>query len=99
MQLEHIPYNSRVGSPPLSWWTTYLVRGIANANIKIGQFGLHHIAQDNLEALLGRGSLKTLGDFSRHTRIQFHGHNLLRLLQDLCRQVSSSGTDFEDDLL
>lgn len=78
---------------------TYLVRSIANANIKVGQLSLHHITKNNLETFLSRSALETLGDFSRHTRIQFHRNNFLRFIQNLGRQVTSTGTDFEDNLL
>lgn len=77
----------------------YLVRSIANADIKVWQLSLHHITENNLETFLGRSALETLGDFGRHTRIQFHRNNLLRFIQNLGRQVTGTGTDFKNNLL
>lgn len=56
------------------------------------------IAEDDFEAFRGGCSLESLGDFSSHTRIGLAGDDLLCLFENLGRQVSCSGTDFEDDL-
>lgn len=45
-----------------------------------------------------RSTLETLGDFGSHSRIQLHSNDLLSLFQNLGCQVTSTGTDFEDDL-
>jgi hypothetical protein len=77
---------------------SYLVGGITDADIKIWELSLHHVSKNDVQALLVWGGLESLGDFSSHTRIQFHGNTLLRLFEDLGRQVTSSGTNFKDDL-
>ena len=45
-------------------WTSYLIRSVADANIKVGEIGLHHIAQENIESFLLGLALDTLRDFS-----------------------------------
>lgn len=78
---------------------THLIRGVADADIKVWKLRLHHIAENNLQALLCRSTLETLGDFGSHSRIQLHRDDLLGLFQNLGSQVTSTGTDFEDDLM
>lgn len=59
---------------------------------------LEHIAQDDLEALGGGGSLETFGDFGGHTGIGFAGDDFFRLFDNFGCQVTGTWTDFEDDL-
>lgn len=75
---------------------TYLVRSVANADVEVRELSFHDISKNHFQAFLGRSALETLGDFGRHSRIQFHRDSLLGLLQNLRCQVSSTGTDFED---
>lgn len=56
---------------------TYLVGCVADADIKVWKLGLHDISKNHIQTLLRRSALKTLGNFSRHARIQFHCNNLL----------------------
>lgn len=77
---------------------SYLVGGITDADVEIWELRLHHVSKNDIQALLVWGGLESLGDFSSHTRIQFHGNTLLRLFEDFGCQVTSTGTDFKDDL-
>lgn len=78
---------------------TYLIGGITDADIEVWELGFHHISKNDIQAFLVWGRLETLGDFSSHTRVKFHRNTLLCLFQNLGCQVTSTGTDFEDDLL
>lgn len=77
---------------------SYLIRGVADADIEIGKLRLHHVSKYHIQTFLRRCSLKTLGDLGRHSRIQFDRDYPLGLLQNFRRQVASTGTDFEDDI-
>lgn len=63
---------------------TYLIWCVADADIKVWEFGLHNISEYHFQALLGRGSLETLRHFCRHSRVQFHRDNLFGLFEYLC---------------
>jgi hypothetical protein len=78
---------------------TYLVGGIADTDIEVWKLGLHHISKNDIQPLLVWGGLETLGDFCSHTGIQFHSNALLCFFQNLGCQVTSTGTNFKDDLL
>jgi hypothetical protein len=58
---------------------TYLIRRIADANIKVRQISLDDIPQKHLESFLLRLALHTLRHFGRHTRIEFDSDHFLRL--------------------
>lgn len=77
----------------------YLVGSITDADIEVWELRLHHISKNDLQALLVWSGLEAFGDFCSHTRIQFHSNALLCLFQNLGCQVTSTGTNFEDDLL
>lgn len=77
---------------------TYLIWSIRNANIKCWQLSLDDISKQNLQSLLHRRALHTLCDFSGHARINFDGDDFLCCFQDADCQVTSSWTDFEDDI-
>lgn len=74
----------------------YLIRGVADTDIEIWKLRLHHVSEYHIQAFLRRCPLEALGDFGRHSWIQFHRDDLLGLLQNLRCQVSCTGTDFED---
>lgn len=57
---------------------------------------LDRITQQHLKLLLGRGTHHTLGDLAGHTGVQFHGDQLLGLLENAHADVTGSGTDLED---
>lgn len=78
---------------------TYLIWGIADADVEVWKLGFHHISQNDIQPLLVWGRLETLGDFCSHTRIQFHSDAFLCLFQNLGCQITSTGTDFKNDLL
>ena len=77
---------------------TYLVGRVADADVKVGQIRLDHVAEQDLEALLLGLALDALGELGGHPGIQLDGHDLLGLFEDPSRQVARSGADFEDDL-
>ena len=77
---------------------SYLVRRVADANIKVRQVRLDHIPQHDLQSLLLRLPLHPLGDLGRHPRIEFHGDDSFCLFEDFDSQVARSGADFENDV-
>ena len=77
---------------------TYLIWSVRNADIKRWQFSLNNISKQNFEPLLHRRSLHTLCNFSCHARIDFDCDYFLCCFQNTDCQVTSSRTDFEDDI-
>ena len=79
--------------------TGNLVGGVGDEGVAWRHFGhLDDVAEDDFE-LLGEGSaLDTLGDFGTHTGIEFDGDDLLGLLEGADRDVTGTGTDFDDDI-
>lgn len=79
--------------------TGNLVGRVGDEGVAWRHFGhLDDISQDDFE-LLGQGSaLDTLGDFGTHTGIKFDGDDLLGLFEGADRDVTGTGTDFDDDI-
>lgn len=85
-----------------------LVGRVGDADVdRGGERRADHVAEEDLEALVGvvllllrRGGrgLEALGQLGGHARVQLHGEDALRPLQDVLRQVAGAGADFKDDL-
>lgn len=77
---------------------TDLVRCVAYTDVEVGELCLDHISQRNLEALLLRLALHPFRKFGGHSRIELDGYDFFRLFQYFHCQVTSSGTDFKNNL-
>lgn len=73
-----------------------MVGRVADADVEVGEVGLDHVAEDDVEAFALRCALDTFGDFGGHARVEFDGDAFFGLFEDLDRQVAGAGTDFED---
>lgn len=93
LSFQAIVYDIAILSVP-----THLIRRVTDADIKVWKLRLHHVSKNDLQTLLSRSALETFGDFGSHSRIQLHRDDLLGLFENLCSQVTSTGTDFENDL-
>ena len=72
----------------------YLVWSVANADVEIREVCLDHVSKYNVEAFLGGGALNTFSDLGRHSRIELHGDDLFRFLEDFHGKVTGTGTNF-----
>lgn len=79
-------------------WGTDLVRDVGDAQVEERQFRLQHITDKDLQFGLHGRAKDTLLQLSHETGIDFTGDHLLGLFQDLHRHVTSTGTDFQDDI-
>lgn len=75
-----------------------LVGRVADANIKVGQVRLDDVAQQDVEAFLGRCALHALGQLGGHARVHFDGDAAFGFGQDARCQIACARTDFEHDV-